>query len=193
MEDVAFNGRVAALPILTSQLGEQGALMIDLGAGTTEYSVYLGGSMCHTGVLAVGGEHVTNDLAVGIKLTQTRAERLKLEQGSAVPDPRVAHRAVNFASEVGLDDKQVSVGHIQQIMHARLDELFRLIREDLEQNGLLRRINGSVLLTGGGARTPQINLLAHQVFELDVCLPHETDEAQEGGYCINPNARRPWG
>ena len=186
VEDVAFNGRVAALPILTSQLGEQGALMIDLGAGTTEYSVYLGGSMCHTGVLAVGGEHVTNDLAVGIKLTQTRAERLKLEQGSAVPDPRVAHRAVNFASEVGLDDKQVSVGHIQQIMHARLDELFRLIREDLEQNGLLRRINGSVLLTGGGARTPQINLLAHQVFELDVCLPHETDEAQEGGGLHQP-------
>ena len=186
VEDVAFNGRVAALPILTSQLGEQGALMIDLGAGTTEYSVYLGGSMCHTGVLAVGGEHVTNDLAVGIKLTQTRAERLKLEQGSAVPDPRVAHRAVNFASEVGLDDKQVSVGHIQQIMHARLDELFRLIREDLEQHGLLRRINGSVLLTGGGARTPQINLLAHQVFELDVCLPHETDEAQEGGVLHQP-------
>ena len=56
--------------------------MVDLGAGTTEYSVYLGGSMCHTRVLAVGGEHVTNDLAVGMKLSQTRAERLKLEYGS---------------------------------------------------------------------------------------------------------------
>ena len=186
VEDVAFNGRVAALPILTSQLGEQGALMVDLGAGTTEYSVYLGGSMCHTRVLAVGGEHVTNDLAVGMKLSQTRAERLKLEYGSAVPDPRVAHRAVNFSSDVGLDDKQVSVGHIQQIMHARLDELFQLIREDLDQHGLLRRINGSVLLTGGGARLPQINLLAQQVFELDVCLPHETDEAHEGGLLHAP-------
>ena len=103
VEDVAFNGRVAALPILTSQLGEQGALMVDLGAGTTEYSVYLGGSMCHTRVLAVGGEHVTNDLAVGMKLPQTRAERLKLEYGSAVPDPRVAHRAVNFSSDLVLD------------------------------------------------------------------------------------------
>ena len=186
VEDVAFNGRVAALPILTSQLGEQGALMIDLGAGTTEYSVYLGGAMCHTGVLAVGGEHVTNDLAVGMKLSQTRAERLKLEHGSAVPDPRVSRRAVNFASDVGLDDKQVSVGHIQQIMHARLDELFQLIREDLDQHGLLRRINGSVLLTGGGARLPQINLLAQQMFELDVCLPHETEEAHEGGLLHQP-------
>ena len=186
VEDVAFNGRVAALPILTSQLGEQGALMIDLGAGTTEYSVYLGGAMCHTGVLAVGGEHVTNDLAVGMKLSQTRAERLKLEHGSAVPDPRVSRRAVNFASDVGLDDKQVSVGHIQQIMHARLDELFQLIRADLDQHGLLRRINGSVLLTGGGARLPQINLLAQQMFELDVCLPHETEEAREGGLLHQP-------
>ena len=186
VEDVAFNGRVAALPILTSQLGEQGALMIDLGAGTTEYSVYLGGAMCHTGVLAVGGEHVTNDLAVGMKLSQTRAERLKLEHGSAVPDPRVARRAVNFASDVGLDDKQVSVGHIQQIIHARLDELFQLIRADLDQHGLLRRINGSVLLTGGGARLPQINLLAQQMLELDVCLPHETEEAHEGGLLHQP-------
>ena len=134
--------------------------------------------MCHTGVLAVGGEHVTNDLAVGMKLSQTRAERLKLEHGSAVPDPRVSRRAVNFASDVGLDDKQVSVGHIQQIMHARLDELFQLIRADLDQHGLLRRINGSVLLTGGGARLPQINFLAQQMFELDVCLPRNRGSAR---------------
>lgn len=186
VEDVAFNGRVAALPLLTSQLGEQGALMIDLGAGTTEYTVYLGGSMCHTGVLAVGGEHVTNDLAVGVKLSQTRAERLKLEYGSAVPDPRVAHREVNFASDVGLDDKQVNIGQIQQIIHARLEELFQLIRADLEQHGLLQRINGSVLLSGGAARMPQIDLLAQQVFELDACLPHELGKAQEGSLIHQP-------
>ena len=77
------------------------------------------------------------------------------DSGSAVPDPRVARRAVNFASDVGLDDKQVSVGHIQQIMHARLDELFQLIRADLDKPGLLRRINGGGLIPGGGARRPR--------------------------------------
>ena len=67
-----------------------------------------------------------------------------------------------------------------------MDELFQLIRADLDQHGLLRRISGSVLLTGGGARLPQINLLAQQMFELDVCLPHETEEVHEGELLHQP-------
>ncbi len=173
--DVAFNGRVMALPLLTPQIGEQGALVVDLGAGTTEYAVYLDGSLSHSGVFAIGGDHVTNDLAVGLKLTQSRAERLKLDHGNAIADPRQANRTVNFSSDVGLDDKQVSAGHLYQIMNARLNELFELIRVDLERNKLIHRINGGILLCGGGARTPQIDILARDVFELDVLTNTEYD------------------
>ena len=173
--DVAFNGRVMALPLLTPQIGEQGALVVDLGAGTTEYAVYLDGSLSHSGVFAIGGDHVTNDLAVGLKLTQSRAERLKLDHGHAIADTRQANRTVNFSSDVGLDDKQVSAGHLYQIMNARLNELFELIRVDLERNKLIHRINGGILLCGGGARTPQIDILARDVFELDVLTNTEYD------------------
>ncbi len=169
--DVAFNGRVDAMTAVTPQLGEQGVLMINLGAGTTEYVVYLNGSLRHSGVIAVGGEHVTNDISVGLKVSQHRAERLKLEHGSAVPDIRRSGRTVNYSSDVGLDDRTVSVGHLHQIMHARLEELLQLIRSDLEQARLLKSINGGVRLTGGGVRIPQIEILAQEVFDMDVVAP----------------------
>ena len=168
VEDVAFNGRVCALAAVTSHLSEQGVLVIDLGAGTTEYTVYLNGSLRHSGVLGVGGEHVSNDIGVGLKLSHGRAEKLKLEYGSAIINPNVAGRTVNFSSDVGLDDKSVRVGHLHQIMNARLDELFHLIRNRLAQEKLLKQIHGGVLLTGGGTHTPQIDVLCKQIFKIDV-------------------------
>jgi len=184
--DVAFNGRVMALPLLTPQIGEQGALVIDLGAGTTEYAVYLDGSLSHSGVFAIGGDHVTNDLAVGLKLTQLRAERLKLDHGRAVSNLRQSNRTVNFSSDVGLDDKQVSIGHLNQIMNARLIELFELIRADLERHELIRRVNGGILLCGGSARIPQIDVLAREVFGLDVLTNTEPSALTSKGFAVQP-------
>ena len=168
VEDIAFNGRVCALAAVTPQLSEQGVILIDLGAGTTEYAVYLNGSLRHSGVLGVGGEHVSNDIGVGLKLSHGRAEKLKLEYGSAIMNPNVTGRTVNFSSDVGLDDKSVRVGHLHQIMNARLDELFHLIRNRLAQEKLLKQIHGGVLLTGGGTHTPQIDVLCKQIFKIDV-------------------------
>ena len=176
VEDIAFNGRVCALAAVTPQLSEQGVILIDLGAGTTEYAVYLNGSLRHSGVLGVGGEHVSNDIGVGLKLSHGRAEKLKLEYGSAIPNPNVAGRTVNFSSDVGLDDKSVRVGHLHQIMNARLDELFCLIRNELMQEELLKCIHGGVLLTGGGAHTPQIDVLGKQIFKMDVIAGHDLRE-----------------
>jgi len=174
--DVAFTGRAGALAAVPPELGGKGVILIDLGAGTTEYAALINGSHHHSGVLGVGGEHVTNDITVGLKLSQGRAEKLKVEHGSAVIDPRAAGRTVNFSSGVGLDDKSASVGQLHRVMNARLDELFRLIRDDIGSKGLLARIHGGVLLTGGGARTPHIDLLARQVFDMDVIAGHDLSE-----------------
>ena len=174
--DVAFTGRAGALAAVPPELGGKGVILIDLGAGTTEYAALINSSHHHSGVLGVGGEHVTNDISVGLKLSQGRAEKLKVEHGSAVIDPRSAGRTVNFSSGVGLDDKSTSVGQLHQVMNARLDELFRLIRDDLGSSALLGRIHGGVLLTGGGARTPHIDLRARQVLDMDAIAGHDLSE-----------------
>ena len=84
VDDIVFNGLASSLALLSSEQKELGSLVIDLGGGTTEYVVYANGIIKHTGVLAVGGDHVSNDLAYGLKVPLSRAELLKIEHGSAL-------------------------------------------------------------------------------------------------------------
>ena len=82
--EVVFNGLASALALLSNEQKELGSLVIDIGGGTTDYAVYSDGIIKHTGVLAVGGDHVSNDLAYGLKVPLGRAEQLKLEHACAV-------------------------------------------------------------------------------------------------------------
>ena len=84
--------------MLTSEQKELGALVIDLGGGTTEYVVYSEGVIRHSGVLAIGGDHVSNDLAYGLKVPLSRAEKLKLEHGSAIADEAVNGQTVTITN-----------------------------------------------------------------------------------------------
>src|SRR5438445_4675576 len=86
VDDIVFNGLASALALLTNEQKELGSLVIDMGGGTTDYVVYANGIIKHTGVLAVGGDHISNDLAYGLKVPLSRAEHLKIEHGSTVMD-----------------------------------------------------------------------------------------------------------
>ena len=134
---VVFNGLAASLALLSNEQKELGALVIDIGGGATDYVVYVGGVIKHTGVLAIGGDHVSNDLAYGLKVPLSRAEKLKLEHGSAIVDEAGKGRTVTITNEFGLPLKTINVGHLQRIMSLRLEEIFQLIAQDLEQAGLL--------------------------------------------------------
>ena len=86
VDDIVFNGLASSLALLTNEQKELGSLVIDIGGGTTDYVVYANGIIKHTGVLAVGGDHVSNDLAYGLKVPLSRAEQLKIEHGSGFLD-----------------------------------------------------------------------------------------------------------
>ncbi len=170
VNDIVFNGLAASLALLSNEQKELGALVIDIGGGTTDYVVYVGGVIKHTGVLAVGGDHVSNDLAYGLKVPLSRAEKLKLEHGSAMADEADQGRAVTFTNELGLPIKTINVGHLQRIMSLRLEEIFQLIAQDLEQAGLCDYLRAGVFLTGGGARIPHIAKLAEPVLQMPVSI-----------------------
>src|ERR1051325_1851185 len=137
VEDIVFSGLASSLALLSNQQKELGALVIDLGGGTTEYVVYANGTIRHTGVLAVGGDHLSNDLAYGLKVALSRAEQLKLEHGSALVDPAAKGRTISLPSESGLQPKQINLEHLRRIMVVRLEEIFQLIGQDLGQAGVL--------------------------------------------------------
>lgn len=170
VDDIVFTGLASSLAVLTTSEKELGALVIDIGGGTTEYVVYADGIIKHTGVLAVGGDHVSNDLAYGLKVPLRRAESLKVEHGAALVDDAVKGQTVSLGSEVGMTPKLVNLEHLHRIMSLRLEEIFQLIAQDLDQAGVLDYLRGGVFLCGGGARIPGIDKLAAQMLPKPVTL-----------------------
>ena len=166
VEAVVFNGLASSLAVLSPEHKELGALVIDLGGGTTEFVVYSGGIIKHTGVIAVGGDHVSNDLAWGLKIPLGRAESLKLHHGSAVAGENDKGLTISETDELGLPMKPVNLDHLRKIMVLRLEETFELIERDIARAGLLDYVRAGVFLCGGGARVPGIEKLVERIFQL---------------------------
>jgi len=163
--DVAFSGLCSALAVMTPQQKENGAIVVDLGGGTTDYLVYADRAIVAAGSIGVGGDHLTNDIAVGLGAPAlSAAEELKLRFGSA----RVTaseEEVVPVRSTAGAP-ASVYRRDLQLIINARLTELFEILRGILEERRLLSRLGGGVILTGGGARLEGIAELCSRVLGL---------------------------
>jgi cell division protein FtsA len=170
VEDIVFNGLASSLALLSADQKELGAVVIDIGGGTTEFAVCADGIVKHTGLLAVGGDHVSNDLAYGLKVPLSRAEQLKVEHGGAVPDESVKGQTVSYTNSSGPTGRTINLEHLRRIMSVRLEEIFQLIAREVEQAGLLDYLRAGVFLCGGGARIPQVQQLAERVFGLPASL-----------------------
>src|SRR5262249_21199984 len=118
----------------------------------------------------VGGDHVSNDLAYGLKVPLSRAEQLKVENGCALMDDGIKGQVLTLSNELGLPVKTINLEHLRRIMSLRLEEIFQLIGHDLEQAGALDYLRAGVFLCGGGARVPQIAKLAEQVLQMNVTI-----------------------
>ncbi|HXJ61458.1 MAG TPA: cell division protein FtsA [Verrucomicrobiae bacterium] len=170
VEAIVFNGLASSLALLSNEQKELGALVIDLGGGTTEYVVYSGGIIKHAGVLAVGGDHISNDLAYGLKVSLGRAEALKIKHGAASVQDTDKGLSVTEHDELGMPLKACNLEHLRRIMSLRLEETFELIERDLAQAGVLDYLRAGVFICGGGARIPGIQRLAERYFQLPASL-----------------------
>jgi cell division protein FtsA len=171
VDDIVFNGLACSLALLTNEQKELGSLVIDLGGGTTEYVVYTDGIVKHTGVLAVGGDHVSNDLAYGLKVPLSRAEQLKLEHGSVLAGAEaVQPEAITLPSDVGLPVKTLHLGNLRRIALLRVEEIFELVLQDLEQVGAVEYLRAGAFLCGGTSRMPGIAAVAERILRLPVTL-----------------------
>jgi cell division protein FtsA len=170
VDDIVFTGLASSLALLSNEQKELGSLVIDIGGGTTDYVVYGNGIIKHTGVLAVGGDHVSNDLAYGLKVPLSRAEQLKIEHGSAFVEEVDQGRTIATANELGMPLKLINLEHLRRIMSLRLEEIFQLIAQDLEQADALNYMRAGAFLCGGAARVPGIVKLAEQILQMPVSL-----------------------
>lgn len=168
-----FSGLASALAVLGRHEKELGAIVLDIGAGTTEYVVYAKGMIRQTGVLAVGGDHLTNDLLLGLKLqSRHRAENIIREHGSVWLDDSIRGKTVRVKTSDLLSNHERTfyLEHIHMILNCRMDEILRIIHGRIRAQGLHDLIGGGVYLTGGCSRMKGIVELTQSVFEMPAHL-----------------------
>jgi cell division protein FtsA len=168
--NIAVSGLASALAVLTTEHQQQGALVIDMGGGTADFIAYRDGTVQHSGVVAVGGDHVTNDIAIGLRVPMPRAEQLKIEHGSVIVPEQ--DEMIAIKREVGLPDLEISKRQLCHIMYLRVAETLSIIRGEMQKQDLLDYLGAGVFITGGCAHLRGLEQLAGEIFGLPVHIGH---------------------
>lgn len=161
----------AADAVLQDHEKKNGSLVIDLGGGSTGYAFYCDGYAVSTGVIGVGGDHVTNDIAHAFQTTNAQAEGLKIHSACATirsAEGEASRVRVEQGENTLMDNRTISRRALDTVVNARMMELFTVIRETLEDQDILHRLHSGIVLTGGGARLREVDTLAEQILGASV-------------------------
>lgn len=164
-ENIILQPIASSRSVLTTEEKELGVILVDIGGGTTDIAVWKDGSLIHSQIVPVGGNHFTNDLAVALKIPHNEAERIKLNHGCVLPEKvnQSAHISVQGLS--GTKPREVRLGTVAQVLGARAEELFSVIDAIVKDNNLEELISGGYVITGGGALVKGLQELAEYVLE----------------------------
>jgi cell division protein FtsA len=161
--------------VLTTAEKDMGVALVDLGGGTTDAGVFIDGSISYIASVPVGGNHISNDIAVGLRTPFLAADEIKIRHGYAISEAIEEDRVIDIASYDAGDGDPISRRELAQIIEARLEETFELVRESLERGGFeVGRsgrdggIPGGIVLVGGTAQLQGIRRLAAEVFNTSV-------------------------
>lgn len=155
VEDMVFSGLASSYSVLTETEKELGCVLVDIGGGTTSIAVFLDGALAYSSVLPIGGKNVTNDLAIGLRVSLESAEKIKLLISDAANQKKKEAPDEIDLSEMGVAEvKKVSKKTLTEgIIRPRLNEIFTMVRLGLEKDGFINRVPSGVIVTGGGAET----------------------------------------
>lgn len=159
VQDTVYEGIASAEAVLSADERELGVCIADVGASTTELAVFFEGSVAHTAVLPIGGDHFTNDLAVGLHVTVEEAEQLKQIYGHCVVTAIPQLNEIEIGGDLSVGNlgggnqaRVIRQRFLAEILEPRARELFTLMRDNLRQGGVLEALGAGCVLTGGGAK-----------------------------------------
>jgi len=158
--------------VLTQQEKDLGALVIDMGGGTTDYVLYSEGAVRQSGCLAVGGDHITNDISMGLRIPMARAEKLKIEEGSCVLGNCLPGEMILLKDDSGFAGKEIDRETLNTIIYLRLREAFELLKRRLEEEPYLGYLGAGIFITGGCSLLNGIDHLAAEIFEIPANVTH---------------------
>lgn len=168
VRDTVLEQLASAESLLSDDEKSLGVALIDIGGGTTGLAIFERGSIWHTAVLPVGGDHFTNDLAVGLRTPIPDAERVKRKHGCAMGSLVGTDDPIEVPSVGGRKPRVLSAQVMAEILEPRAEEIFTLVREEVVRAGFERLLNAGVVLSGGGSLLPGMTEVAEQVFDLPV-------------------------
>lgn len=154
--------------VLTPDEKELGVCLVDIGGGTTDFAVFERGSLWHTGVLAVGGDHFTNDIAVGLRMPIPDAEKLKRRSGCALTALVPPDDTMEVASIAGRRPRVMQRRVLSEILQPRAEEICHLLWDEIRRAGYEKSLNSGIVLTGGGSMLEGMTEIAEEIFDLPV-------------------------
>jgi cell division protein FtsA len=172
VEDVVFNPLATAQVVLGQQQKNMGALVIDMGGGTTDYILYVDGAVKQSGTLGIGGDHITNDISMGLRIPMARAEKLKIDEGSVILGNCLPGETVVLKDDSGFAGKEVERETLNTIIHLRVRETLELLRRTLEEESFINFIGEGIFITGGCSLIRGIDNLAEEIFEIPARVAH---------------------
>ena len=168
VQDIVLQPLASANAVLNEDEKELGCVLIDIGGGTTDVLMYVDGAVWHTGVLSIGGNHVTNDLTVGLRTPGQSAEIIKKKHGCAHRNLINPSEMIEVPSVGGRQPKMVHRTFLAEIIQPRMEEIFSLVHREVKMTGFEDLISAGVVITGGASLMDGTVEVAERVFNLPV-------------------------
>jgi cell division protein FtsA len=172
VEDVVFGALASAQVVLTQHQKDLGALVIDMGGGTTDYILYVDGAVRQSGCVGIGGDHITNDISMGLRIPMARSEKLKIEEGTCILGNCLPGETILLKDDSGFAGKEIERETLNTIIHLRVRETFELLKRGLDEEPFLNYLGAGVFITGGCSLLNGIDHLAEEVFEMPAHIAH---------------------
>lgn len=168
VESTILEQLAAAEAVLTPDERQLGVALVDIGGGTTDFAIFERGSLWHTGVVAIGGDHFTNDIAVGLRTPVPDAERIKRRSGCALALMVGEDETMEVASVGGRPPRLMARRILAEVLQPRAEEVFHLLWDEIRKAGWERSLHSGIVLTGGGALLDGMAEIAEQIFDLPI-------------------------
>lgn len=170
IEDMVLAPLAASEAVLSKRQKDLGVCVVDLGAGTTGMAVFEEGDLLHTAILPIGSQHITNDIAIGLRCSVETAEKVKLQFGHCNAKEISKDEEIDLSILDKSEEQATSRAYVVEIIEARLEEIFSLVQSELKKISRDGKLPSGIVLTGGGANLPGVAEFAKKHLRLPVTL-----------------------
>jgi cell division protein FtsA len=166
--DIVLESLSSGEAVLTNEEKELGSALLDLGGGTSDLAIFSGKNIKHTFVLSLGGNNLTNDIAIGVRAPLAEAEKIKTKYGTCLSRTITSEETIEVPGMGGREPKKLPRQILGEILEPRMEEIFSLIQREIYRAGMESMINSGMVVTGGTALLDGISEVAESIFNLPV-------------------------